>query len=64
MVPRCVSYAHVEAAVRADQYTWIFGVTVVLAFAAAFGIGANDLANSFATSLGSRALSLGAVRLF
>lgn len=44
-----------------DEYTWIFALAVVFAFAAAFGIGANDLANSFATSLGSRALSLGAV---
>jgi sodium-dependent phosphate transporter len=43
------------------QYTWIFGCTVVLALIAAFGIGANDMANSFGTTLGSRALTLGMV---
>jgi sodium-dependent phosphate transporter len=44
-----------------DEYTWIFALTVIFAFIAAFGIGANDMANSFATTLGSRALSLGMV---
>ena len=41
-----------------DHYTWIFALSVPVAFIAAFGIGANDLANSFATSVGSKALTV------
>jgi sodium-dependent phosphate transporter len=44
-----------------EEYTWIFALTVIFAFLTAFGIGANDMANSFATTIGSKALSLGAV---
>lgn len=40
------------------QFTWIFGVTMVLAFMDAFGIGANDVANAFATSISSGSLTL------
>ncbi|KAJ3080906.1 Na+/Pi symporter, partial [Quaeritorhiza haematococci] len=40
------------------SYTWLFAITVVFAFLDAFGIGANDVANSFATSVGSRSLTL------
>lgn len=40
------------------DYTWIFGVTMVFAFADAYGIGANDVANSFATSVASGSLTL------
>ncbi len=40
------------------QYLWLVIVGAVFAFAAAFGIGANDCANCFATSVGSRALTL------
>ncbi|KAK9866943.1 hypothetical protein WJX84_012209 [Apatococcus fuscideae] len=40
------------------QYTWVMGLSVAAAFASAFGIGANDVANSFATSVASRALTL------
>ncbi|KAI9498587.1 phosphate transporter [Zychaea mexicana] len=40
------------------DFTWIFGVTMVLAFADAFGIGANDVANAFATSVSSGSLTL------
>ncbi|GAN06995.1 solute carrier family 20 [Mucor ambiguus] len=40
------------------DYTWLFGVTMVFAFADAYGIGANDVANSFATSVASGSLSL------
>lgn len=40
------------------QYLWLVIVGGVFAFAAAFGIGANDCANCFATSVGSGALTL------
>ncbi|KAI8373600.1 solute carrier family 20 [Choanephora cucurbitarum] len=40
------------------DYTWMFGVTMVFAFMDAYGIGANDVANSFATSVASGSLSL------
>ena len=35
-----VQHAHAELAWRADDYTWIFALTVIFAFIAAFGIGA------------------------
>lgn len=41
------------------EYTWIFGLGMVVAFMDAFGIGANDVSNSFATSVSSGSLSLG-----
>jgi phosphate/sulfate permease len=40
------------------DYTWIFAVGMVIAFFDAYGIGANDVANSFATSVSSGSLSL------
>ncbi|KAG8922326.1 Na+/Pi symporter, partial [Tulasnella sp. 408] len=41
------------------QYDYIFALGIIFAFADSYGIGANDVANSFATSVGSRSLSLG-----
>lgn len=41
------------------DFTWMFGVTMVAAFIDAYGIGANDVANSFATSVSSGSLTLG-----
>ena len=41
-----------------SDYTWIFVCSIFLAVFVAWGIGANDVANSFATSVGSKALSL------
>eukprot|EP00898_Chlorokybus_atmophyticus_P000453 jgi/Chlat1/1408/Chrsp12S00101 len=41
-----------------DSYTWIFGVGTVFSFISAFGIGANDIANAFASSVGSKALTM------
>ncbi|KAJ3071698.1 Na+/Pi symporter [Podochytrium sp. JEL0797] len=41
-----------------NSYTWIFAVTICFAFLDAYAIGANDVANSFATSVGSRSLKL------
>ncbi|KAI9316555.1 phosphate-repressible phosphate permease, partial [Obelidium mucronatum] len=40
------------------SYTWIFALTVAFSFLDAYAIGANDVANSFATSVGSRSLKL------
>ncbi|GAQ85424.1 phosphate transporter [Klebsormidium nitens] len=40
------------------EYTWIFVIATIFSFICAFGIGANDLANSFATSVGSKALTM------
>ncbi|KAJ3104369.1 Na+/Pi symporter [Phlyctochytrium planicorne] len=42
----------------ANSFTWVFGVTMAFAFLDAYSIGANDVANSFATSVGSRSLTL------
>lgn len=42
-----------------DDYLWLVIVGGIGAFWAAFGIGANDAANAFASSVGSKALSLG-----
>jgi sodium-dependent phosphate transporter len=41
------------------MYTWILCSTAVFSFLAAYGVGSNDVANSFATAVGSKALSLG-----
>ncbi|CAG8671548.1 14491_t:CDS:2 [Funneliformis caledonium] len=40
------------------SYTWLLVLGLVVAFADGFGIGANDVANSFSTSVGSRSLTL------
>ncbi|KAF2721896.1 phosphate transporter [Polychaeton citri CBS 116435] len=40
------------------QYTYIFVLSVLFAFLDAWNIGANDVANSFATSVSSRSLTL------
>jgi solute carrier family 20 (sodium-dependent phosphate transporter) len=42
-----------------SEYTWLFGLSCILSFIAAFGIGANDVANSFASSVGAKALTMG-----
>mmetsp|Transcript_35041 Transcript_35041/g.48991 ORF Transcript_35041/g.48991 Transcript_35041/m.48991 type:complete len:588 (+) Transcript_35041:67-1830(+) len=41
-----------------EQYEWIVVMCGIFAFVAACGIGANDVANAFATSVGSKALTL------
>ena len=40
------------------MYTWIFVTGLLFAFYNSWGIGANDCANSFATSVGSKVLTL------
>jgi len=40
------------------MYTWIFATGVIFAFYNAWGGGANDCANSFATAVGSKTLTL------
>lgn len=41
-----------------DQWLWIVIVGAFGAFFAAFGIGANDVANAYATSVGAKALTI------
>lgn len=41
-----------------DDYVWILVVSVFLAFFTSFGIGANDVANAFATSVGAKSVTL------
>ena len=40
------------------MYQWIFVCGIIFAFYNAWGIGANDCANSFATSVGAKVLTL------
>lgn len=40
------------------QFDYIFAIGMIFAFLDAFNIGANDVANSFATSVSSRSLTL------
>merc|ERR1719478_885143 len=40
------------------DYTWLVVCAGILAFIAAYGIGANDVANAYATSVGSKALTI------
>ncbi|ORX43689.1 phosphate transporter [Hesseltinella vesiculosa] len=42
---------------QVGDYTWIFGFGMVFAFMDAYGIGANDVANAFATSVSSGSLT-------
>jgi hypothetical protein len=48
----------VSRVVAPHSYTFLFIAGLGFAAADAFGIGSNDVANSFATSVGSRSLSL------
>jgi len=40
------------------EYTWVFALAVIFSFIGAFGIGANDVANAFATSVGAKSITL------
>ena len=41
-----------------SDYEWLLVISVFVCFAMAWGIGANDVANAFATSVGARAITL------
>lgn len=41
-----------------DEFMWIVVLGAIASFYAAFGIGANDVANAFASSVGSKALTI------
>lgn len=41
-----------------SEYTWIFVCSIFLALFVAWGIGANDVANAFGTSVGAKALTM------
>ena len=41
-----------------DDWTWLIVCSGILAFLAAYGIGANDVANAYATSVGSKAITV------
>jgi sodium-dependent phosphate transporter len=41
-----------------QNYYWIVIASMIVAFTAAFGIGANDVANAYATSVGAKSLTL------
>ena len=43
---------------RTQNFYWIVVFGGITAFIAAFGIGANDVANAYATSVGSKALTI------
>eukprot|EP00939_MAST-03C_sp_MAST-3C-sp1_P003534 g3534.t1 len=42
-----------------EDYVWIVVIGAFAAFFAAFGIGANDVANAFATSVGAKSITIG-----
>lgn len=40
------------------EYTWIFVVGIILCLFSAYGLGANDCANAFGTSVGSKSITI------
>jgi len=40
------------------EYTWVFVLAIFFSFIGAFGIGANDVANAFATSVGAKSITV------
>jgi len=40
------------------EFTWVLVIAIIFAFISAFGIGANDVANAFATSVGAKSITI------
>ena len=47
-----------DVSVPLHQFDYIFAIAMIFAFLDAWNIGANDVANSFATSVSSRSLTM------
>ena len=54
-----IKYPRATMAYFEDEYTYIAVLGVIFGFIFAFGIGANDVANAFGSSVSARSLSLG-----
>ena len=48
----------IDSAMWTEDYVWIVVIGAFAAFFAAFGIGANDVANAFATSVGAKSITI------
>ena len=57
---RCAAESHDNAGSEFNEDDWTFYIVAagICAFFAAFGIGANDVANAYATSVGSKAITV------
>ena len=56
MIDACVENG--LCTVNTEPYTWVMAVALIAMVFTAWGIGANDCSNSFATSVGARALTM------
>ncbi|KXS19448.1 phosphate transporter [Gonapodya prolifera JEL478] len=57
-LPPCPDGFPRSSSMAPHDYTWLFVVGLIQAFVDAYGIGANDVANSFATAVASKTISL------
>lgn len=56
--PQHIETERAAAAMVLHQFDYIFAIGIIFAFLDAWNIGANDVANSFATSVSSRSLTM------